>query len=1110
VISARRSADAIEAELADRLASDPFAKDGSGLKPDVMAEVRRNQELSAEIALLNKQGKDDQARLKQGELESSSRRLSDLEKRFSDNKEYLKGLDLSGEDAQRRDAVVDKLTYALNQLAGVMEGTIAPMQMIEQGTGTALNLTQFNQAKLQFSREGAPDQLERYASLMMGSAGELVQQGQLDPEDAIDAVRKLAESTGLDAKTTKAAQEQMAQFWEIATKRILQAEENRQSGLDLLRQRGQVSERQYLEESLSILEAKLQKQKELSEKGQRQELEVIKVQEREQLRLIRQQLQAQEETLLTSINNASSPEDKKKLTADLNAARADAGRQEAEIIKATQDEIRQLRLDYESEYTAMMIAAEKERQDARIKIVQEMQDKLNDQLAYSEEMRNQNLTRLTNENLIFEEEANLIRTESTDRRLAREIEAEKAIRNERMKTPALFESEIRKSDVKIAQLTQQRIENEGKAWDAQIAALKRNLKYRVDLFVNAIEEENKALLGQQKYIEAMQNTLNTRNEVLGSAKGIVDETAESIAGSYKAVGTGTLSENTKRVMDNVAEMAKLETLQKSVELEKKMFETQLAQNQLALQRQGIELQLKEIEEQRLLLEKKAALEVAKKAYEEKPGDQQAKLDYEKAQRELDLQSASFGLTRKEIEMNQEQQRLADATYDIQVRNKERELQTQIAEQQAVVAEGGNPIQQYEMSVQSTITSLMNAFDLSRREAERLARDQDALYRFAREAQANGVANVFPQLRGMGFSFNDYTSNRGAQQTAVLNAGARFGATSIPSMEEAGSGYDAVYGGQIPVNPEQSEVGESFDEVNAVLDEINLLDEAVTNLGKGAIPTMEDMTASAAAFIDEQFPAFKEAMDEVNADKLPTATSVLDELGARLQTFSEEDLPGMQEALTGVQDTAIMGIDTIVLKLEEETTNLTEAIAKQFETVWQDILTTIVLPPSGNLPEDKKPEEQPVVLTPEQQAERDRLRAESEAMVRAGNKGRLDADKGGNAIGQVGHNLFRDNPLGWMMGWSTPGNVPGLKMNEVERELLRRETIEFVPTQPASGGQSKNWWNRQAGGNDRAQVSKTFTANIVAHAKTVAEGRAIGEEIAVWMRDVFYKTNELTA
>jgi hypothetical protein len=979
-----------------------------------------------------------------------------------------------------------------------MEGTIAPMRMIEQGTGTALNLTQFSQAQAQLSRGGAPEQLERYASLLMGSAGELVQQGQLDPEKAIEAVRKVAESTGLDAKTTKAAQEQMMQFWEIATKRILQSEENRQSGLDLLRQKGLVSERQYLEESLSILDAKLQKQKEMSEKGIAQEIETIKVQEREQLRVIRQELQAQEETLQTTIANTTSPETKKALEADLLSAQAEAGRQQAEIVQATEDEIKQLRLDYESEYTAMMIAAEKERQDARIKIVQEMQDKLNDQLTYSEEMRSQNLTRLVNEELIFEEEANIIRADSTDRRLAREIEAEKAIRDERMKTPALFESEIRKSDIKIAQLTQQRIENEGKAWDAQMAALKRNLKYRVDLFVNAIEEENKALLGQQKYIEAMQSTLDTRNQVLGTAKGIVDETADSIAGAYNAVGAGSLSQNNKDTLQSVAELAKLETLQKSVELEKQMFETQLAQNQLALQRQGIELQLKEIEEQRLVLEKKAALELARKAAEEKPGDRQAQLDYAQAQRELDLQMASFGLTRKEIEMNLKEQQLAQATYGIRVRNKERDLQTQIAEQQAVVAETGNPLIKTEVSRQSQITGLMS-LGLSRGESERLARDPDALNRWARAAEKNGLANVFPQLQGMGFSFNDYTSNRGAQQTAIINTGARFGATSIPTTTEAGTGYDAVYGGQIPTNPTQTEVGSTFDEVNAIVDDINLLDETVKSLGEGAIPTMEDMIDSAATLIDEQFPAFKEALDEVNADKLPTTTSVLDELGVRLQSFTEEDLPGMQEALTGVQDTAVMGIDTIVLKLEEETTNLTNAIAAQFETVWQDILETIVLPPSGKLPEEKKPEEEPVVLTPEQQAEQNTYNIESrEAQVRAINA-RIDQELAKPNAGVID---------------MTPVTLLREEKKRIQEEIkaLRERQAElpaFAPTRPAGNG-NPGWWKRLTGGNDRAQASKTFTANITVAANTAADAKAIGTEVASFMRDVFYKTGEVTA
>lgn len=86
-----------------------------------------------------------------------------------------------------------------------------------------------------------------------------------------------------------------------------------------------------------------------------------------------------------------------------------------------------------------------------------------------------------------------------------------------------------------------------------------------------------------------------------------------------------------------------------------------------------------------------------------------------------------------------------------------------------------------------------------------------------------------------------------------------------------------------------------------------------------------------------------------------------------------------------------------------------------------------------------------------------------------------------------------------------------KLQEEIKTLRERQATlpAFAPTQPA-GQQSPSWWNRTGRGNDRVQVQKIFTANINVTASTAADANAIGTSVASFMRDVFYKTGEVTA
>ena len=275
--------------------------------------------------------------------------------------------------------------------------------------------------------------------------------------------------------------------------------------------------------------------------------------------------------------------------------------------------------------------------------------------------------------------------------------------------------------------------------------------------------------------------------------------------------------------------------------------------------------------------------------------------------------------------------------------------------------------------------------------------------------------------------------------------------------------------------------------------------SIETLGKDGTPTLERLTDNATDLIEKKYPELSAAIKDVSEAKIPTTTSVLGDLGTRLQQFSEKDLPGVAEAFVGVQKAATSSIDTIVSKLDEETKTLTDSIGAQFAQVWDDLLKKIVLPPADQVPK---------VLTPEQRREKDRLDTEARRLALQGNIAQTKQDAQRSVLtGDYGRFFLLQGQLKQQQ--KALGDL-----NQQQTET-QKPVSSFAPTQPAPVVRANylqefgNYLRSLGGGQQKNQQAKTFTANITVAANTSADSKAIGSEVAKVMRDVFYKTGEVT-
>ena len=964
---------------------------GEGFSKEFTDNVRKAQELEATVSRLNKEGKTEEAQAAQGDLDKVNKSLQKVTNYIDAEIEALERLDLNEAQSSLRGVTVSKLSDIRTAVNSTRSGELLRPEPIEVGTRLEQTLIDFQAGETELGKGlGQPEQLERFAAQILSSAPELASQGQASADQAIEALRLVAESNTLSRQTIASAQDQILQIRKQVTDRILQEEERRQSGLALLQRQGEVSYLQALKEDTKLQAAQFEIRVN----------EAIKTE-----KLLRSSIETERAKSIASIDKQIGKAKERGSEASIEEI-AELEKRRLDIILATDQQLLQRDREFALEQQTLLEEQLRITQENQIKIIQETQEKLTAQLNYSESVRSAEIQRLYNERLILAEEAELLRAASNDRQVKQEIETEKAILAERLKNPVLYEKEIRQSEINLQQLTFKRLENEDKAWTAQLDLLRRNLKLQSEEYRNTIEEENKDLIGQQKYYEAISRTIEQRNSLLSSANDLVKGAGDTAAGLFGNLNAFfTASPNTQLGNEEAAAGLKIKVLQDSLALEKEMFKTQEAQNTIALKRQQIDLELLDIEQRRLLLEKAGEIEIAKRKVAENPADRDAQLELAFATRELDQIKAGFALIPEQRKLIADQIRFNEETAPLREGNFNlKQASDKASAYGELLGNLPRPVQrQLELPLLTDI--LRDAGLIS--EEEVIDSIQEYTDKVQYPLNLAGRKNIGDILKGEGIVDNakllelpsvDQTSllnnNILAQIQSQKNAGllsdldvaelikqvtTNNGVGSRALPDDAGAAFDRL----LPTVGAAQRGANQFAPQESV-EAITVIDQAISDLLEGKTPTLNELTASADLLIAEKVPTLKEQLDLIAAETLPTTETVLASLGDRLGVLSTEQIPIMQESINAIQSSSISALDAIVAAVDEKAPLIAQAIDAMMDTILDGIKPT----PGESTPGEPPPVGAvdtpaatiaPVVRT----AESIKLREEAEEMASKG-------------------------------------------------------------------------------------------------------------------------------
>ena len=935
-------------------------KTGEGVSEDYLSKVKERRDLEATVSQLNKEGKTEEAQAAQGELDKVNKTLQAQLDYIQDKIDKLEKLDLNDAQDTRRDVTVSQLTDTKNVLNSIGSGELLRPDPIEVGTRLEQALIDFQAGETELGKGlGQPEQLERFAAQILGAAPELAAQGQASADQAIEALRLVAESNTLSRQTIASAQDQIVQIRKQATDRILEEEERRQSGLALLQRQGGVSYLQALKEDTKLQAAQF-------------EIRVNEAIKTEQL--LRSSIEVERAKSLASIDKQIGKAKERGSEAEI----AELEKRRLDIISATDQQLIQRDREFALAQQTLLEEQLRTIQENQIKIVQETQEKLTAQINYSESVRSTEIQRLYNERLILAEEAELLRAASNDRQVKQEIEAEKAILAERLKNPVLYEKEIRQSEINLQQLTFKRLENEDKAWTAQLDLLRRNLKLQSDEYRNTIEEENKDLIGQQKYYEAITKTIEQRNSLLSSANDLVKGAGDAASGLFTGLNAFfSASPNIQFGNEELAAGFKLKVLQDSLALEKEMFKTQEAQNTIALKRQQIDLELLDIEQRRLLLEKAGEVEIAKRKVAENPADRDAQLELAFASREFDQLKASIPLIGEQKELVKEQLRFDEESRPV------REGNFQIEQANKLAAVAGEYLGTLDRNLQRVLETplLTNVLQTAGviEEGDNIENYQDFATRIAQPLQQSFRSFIGQLLKERGIVEDDkllaappldltglINTDVFSKMQSQLKAGLEGGFLGdLPGLIDIAQ--ERIGGGRfardLPDDPNVNidrfvpTVGQAQEAVSGFIPQGNtegseaasLFDQVLTDILQGKAPTLDELNASADLLIAEKVPTLKEQLDLIAAETLPTTETVLASLGDRLGVLSTEQIPIMQESIDAIQNSAVSALDEIVAEVDEKAPLIAEAIDTMMTEILNRLKRLTAESPPGSLP-----------------------------------------------------------------------------------------------------------------------------------------------------------------
>ena len=209
-------------------------------------------------------------------------------------------------------------------------------------------------------------------------------------------------------------------------------------------------------------------------------------------------------------------------------------------------------------------------------------------ITLAESQRLASLQRLRNQGLISDRKLESEKLKATQDRVNEELRLEQRKLKQLQASGFAEADEIRAAQQRVAQLTQQLLENQKAQTDAFVEAIKSKLQNLALGYANALEEGSQALQRQQSLLDAQAQALDSRNRLLQAGVELRRSATSLITGEIDALASIEKSEYRRRELARIAAALKLEAAKQESEIARQTLEIESQKNRLLQQRQRIE------------------------------------------------------------------------------------------------------------------------------------------------------------------------------------------------------------------------------------------------------------------------------------------------------------------------------------------------------------------------------------------------------------------------------------------------------------------------------------------------------------------------------------------
>lgn len=229
----------------------------------------------------------------------------------------------------------------------------------------------------------------------------------------------------------------------------------------------------------------------------------------------------------------------------------------------------------------------------------------------AEAKRNIQVANLRNQGLITEEEASQERLQTAKERIQNELKLENEKLQQLLQNEAANGDAIKESRQRLLELTQQALDNEAQIYDAHIALIKSKLEDQALAYANSLEDQNQKLRAQQTLYETLGSALSTQLSLLETQRDLISGAGDFLNSQLGVLSSLERSDFRRRQLAQATAAINLQSLLQRQETEQQIFEIQLEQNRLALERQQIENEIAQIQAQAAVARGEADVQVAR-------------------------------------------------------------------------------------------------------------------------------------------------------------------------------------------------------------------------------------------------------------------------------------------------------------------------------------------------------------------------------------------------------------------------------------------------------------------------------------------------------------------